>query len=49
MGYGTTTAYALMSLEPRGQLFVKPGMEVGVISFSKYLGKSSMMEISRYS
>ncbi|KAL8510952.1 hypothetical protein ACS0TY_017677 [Phlomoides rotata] len=27
MGYGTITAYALMSLEPRGQLFVKPGME----------------------
>ncbi|XP_042057204.1 50S ribosomal subunit assembly factor BipA-like [Salvia splendens] len=27
MGYGTITAYALMSLEPRGILFVKPGME----------------------
>lgn len=34
MGYGTITAYALMSLEPRGILFVKPGMEVVVISFS---------------
>ena len=28
MGYGTTTAYALISLEPRGILFVTPGMEV---------------------
>ncbi|XP_039058843.1 50S ribosomal subunit assembly factor BipA isoform X2 [Hibiscus syriacus] len=28
MGYGTITAYALMSLEPRGTLFVTPGMEV---------------------
>ncbi|KAG6385365.1 hypothetical protein SASPL_154199 [Salvia splendens] len=27
MGYVTITAYALMSLEPRGILFVKPGME----------------------
>ncbi|XP_038997404.1 50S ribosomal subunit assembly factor BipA-like [Hibiscus syriacus] len=27
MGYGTITAYALMSLEPRGTLFVTPGME----------------------
>uniref|UniRef100_A0A6N2LT94 Tr-type G domain-containing protein n=1 Tax=Salix viminalis TaxID=40686 RepID=A0A6N2LT94_SALVM len=27
MGYGTITAYALMSLEPRGILFVNPGME----------------------
>ncbi|ONI16871.1 hypothetical protein PRUPE_3G126600 [Prunus persica] len=27
MGYGTITAYALMSLEPRGTLFVNPGME----------------------
>ncbi|XP_071907129.1 uncharacterized protein [Coffea arabica] len=27
MGYGTTTAYALISLEPRGILFVTPGME----------------------
>ncbi|CAK7323987.1 unnamed protein product [Dovyalis caffra] len=27
MGYGTITAYALMSLEPRGILFVSPGME----------------------
>ncbi|KAL3821434.1 hypothetical protein ACJIZ3_007339 [Penstemon smallii] len=27
MGYGTITAHALMSLEPRGILFVKPGME----------------------
>lgn len=33
MGYGTITAYALMSLEPRGILFVKPGMEVFVIYF----------------
>lgn len=39
MGYGTTTAYALMSLEPRGTLFVNPGMEVGtyMISSSFYL------------
>lgn len=40
MGYGTITAYALMSLEPRGTLFVNPGMEVGtyMISFvSTYL------------
>lgn len=29
MGYGTITAYALLSLEPRGTLFVTPGMEVG--------------------
>lgn len=28
MGHGTITAYALMSLEPRGTLFVTPGMEV---------------------
>lgn len=28
MGYGTITAYALMSLEARGTLFVTPGMEV---------------------
>lgn len=28
MAPGTITAYALMSLEPRGILFVKPGMEV---------------------
>lgn len=28
MGYGTITSYALMSLEPRGTLFVTPGMEV---------------------
>lgn len=28
MGHGTTTAYALMSLEPRGILFATPGMEV---------------------
>lgn len=28
MGYGTITAYALMGLEPRGTLFVRPGMEV---------------------
>ncbi|KAI3465779.1 hypothetical protein Pfo_022442 [Paulownia fortunei] len=27
MGYGTITAHALMSLEARGILFVKPGME----------------------
>ncbi|XWS30032.1 hypothetical protein CRYUN_Cryun24cG0082900 [Craigia yunnanensis] len=27
MGYGTITAYALMSLEARGSLFVTPGME----------------------
>ncbi|KAK8716381.1 hypothetical protein V6N13_043692 [Hibiscus sabdariffa] len=27
MGYGTITAYALMSLEARGTLFVTPGME----------------------
>ncbi|XP_062153477.1 uncharacterized protein LOC133861698 [Alnus glutinosa] len=27
MGYGTVTAYALMSLEARGTLFVTPGME----------------------
>ncbi|GFP78769.1 GTP-binding protein typa/bipa homolog [Phtheirospermum japonicum] len=27
MGYGTVTAHALMSLEARGILFVKPGME----------------------
>ncbi|KAM1462880.1 hypothetical protein ACFX15_046150 [Malus domestica] len=27
MGYGTITAYALVSLEPRGTLFVTPGME----------------------
>ncbi|XP_011037429.1 PREDICTED: translation factor GUF1 homolog, organellar chromatophore [Populus euphratica] len=27
MGYGTITAYALTSLEPRGVLFVTPGME----------------------
>lgn len=27
MGHGTITAYALMSLEPRGILFVTPGME----------------------
>ncbi|PRQ50040.1 putative protein-synthesizing GTPase [Rosa chinensis] len=27
MGYGTITSYALMSLEPRGTLFVTPGME----------------------
>eukprot|EP00262_Sarcandra_glabra_P001750 TRINITY_DN1189_c0_g1_i1.p1 TRINITY_DN1189_c0_g1~~TRINITY_DN1189_c0_g1_i1.p1 ORF type:complete len:672 (-),score=127.55 TRINITY_DN1189_c0_g1_i1:58-2073(-) len=27
MGNGTITAYALMSLEPRGTLFVTPGME----------------------
>ncbi|KAB2612559.1 translation factor GUF1 [Pyrus ussuriensis x Pyrus communis] len=26
MGYGTITAYALVSLEPRGTLFVTPGM-----------------------
>lgn len=29
MGYGTITAYALMSLEARGTLFATPGMEVG--------------------
>lgn len=29
MGRGTITSYALMSLEPRGTLFVQPGMEVG--------------------
>ena len=28
MGHGTITAYALVSLEPRGTLFVTPGMEV---------------------
>jgi GTP-binding protein len=28
MGYGAITAYALTSLEPRGILFVSPGMEV---------------------
>lgn len=28
MGYGTVTAYALMSLEARGTLFVNPGLEV---------------------
>lgn len=27
MGHGTITAYALVSLEPRGTLFVTPGME----------------------
>lgn len=27
MGHGTVTAYALLSLEPRGILFVSPGME----------------------
>lgn len=27
MGYGTITSYALVSLEPRGTLFVTPGME----------------------
>lgn len=27
MGYGTITAYALMSLEARGTLFVNPGLE----------------------
>lgn len=32
MGYGTITTYALMSLEPRGILFVKPGMEVFLFS-----------------
>lgn len=31
VGYGTVTAYALLSLEPRGTLFVSPGMEVGAI------------------
>jgi predicted membrane GTPase involved in stress response len=30
MGYGTVTAYALMSLEARGTLFVTPGMEVDI-------------------
>lgn len=34
MGYGTITAYALMSLEPRGTLFVNPGMEVGTYMIS---------------
>lgn len=29
MGFGTIRAYALMSLEARGTLFVTPGMEVG--------------------
>lgn len=28
MGRGLITAYALLSLEPRGTLFVNPGMEV---------------------
>lgn len=28
MGYGAITSHALMSLEPRGTLFVNPGMEV---------------------
>lgn len=38
MGRGTVTSYALMSLEPRGTLFVIPGMEVGLkmISFIYY-------------
>lgn len=44
MGYGTVTAHALMTLEARGILFVKPGMEVViVITFSspKALEKNS--------
>lgn len=28
MGFGSITAHALMSLEPRGILFVPPGTEV---------------------
>lgn len=37
MGRGTITSYALMSLEPRGTLFVIPGMEVGLKMISFYL------------
>lgn len=40
MGYGTITSYALMSLEPRGTLFVTPGMEVSANIISCHLGRT---------
>nr|CAN77877.1 hypothetical protein VITISV_004501 [Vitis vinifera] len=42
MGHGTITAYALVSLEPRGTLFVTPGMEFLKVN---YLFKLSLKEL----
>lgn len=41
MGLGTITAHALTSLEARGILFVKPGMEVVMIVFGSVLDAPS--------
>lgn len=42
MGHGTITAYALMSLEPRGILFVTPGMEVSICNCTYRIEEDGM-------